>query len=167
MRELRWGESCRFEDQDVFESICEMVLATNNVADAEVCIVGARREMIGRHAVGTKQGEVFDISGCLYLFAINSVGKVDRQFAFGKSDSRGRLSPHRIRIASSRHAKAQGKRLSGGGASIAFYAGKLAHSGVEEPRALPTGSFAVTGVGRGEIAVREAFLEDDISHASV
>jgi hypothetical protein len=57
------------------------------------------------------------------------------------------------------HAKAQGERLSGGGAAVAFGARKLAHPGIEQPRPLRARSFAVPGVGGSEIAVGEAFLE--------
>ena len=53
MRELRRREAGGFEDQHVLVGVRKMILAANDVADAQVGVVGARRQMIGRHAVGT------------------------------------------------------------------------------------------------------------------
>ena len=66
-----------------------------------------------------------------------------------------------------RHAKAQSKRLSRGGAAIALLARQFAHPGIEQPRPLRARLLAVAGVRRREIAVGEAFLKDRLGHLPV
>ena len=78
MRELRRLETGGFENQYMFVRIRQMVLAANDVADAQVGVVGARGQVIGRHAVGAQQGEVFDVGAGLHLLAVNRVGKAHR-----------------------------------------------------------------------------------------
>ena len=79
-----------------------MVLAANDVADAQVGIVGARREMVGRHAVAAKKREVFDIVGRFLLLAVHGVYKAH------------------LAAGAARHAIAQGKRLARRGSAIAL-----------------------------------------------
>ena len=43
--------------------------------DAQIGIVGAGRQVIGRHAVAAQQREVFDIGSCLGLLAVHAVVK--------------------------------------------------------------------------------------------
>src|ERR1039458_8375517 len=105
MRELRRRAAGSLEDQHVLISIREMVLPPDDVRDAEVGIVGTGSEVVGRHAVGTEQGEIFDIGRRLHLLAIDRVAK----------------SHHLPGLA--RYAKTQCKWLSRCGAPVAFRAG--------------------------------------------
>ena len=65
------------------------------------------------------------------------------------------------------HAEAQGKRLPRRSAAIAFFARHLTHAGIEKPGALRAGLFAVAGVGRGEIPIRQSLLKDSASYLAV
>ena len=65
------------EDQDVFEGVGEVVLAADDVADAEVGIVGAGGEVIGGHAVAAEEGEVLDVGVGFGLLAVDGVVEVD------------------------------------------------------------------------------------------
>jgi len=65
VRELRHRCSGRFENQYVLVGIRKMVLATDDVADTQVGIVAAGGKVIGRHAVGAQEGEVFNVDGSL------------------------------------------------------------------------------------------------------
>ena len=95
-----------------------MILAANDVADAQVGVIGAGGQMIGRHAVAAQQGEVFDLIGQLGLLAIDGIDKAqDAVVAAG-------------------HAEAQRKGFPGGGAAVALGAREIAHAGIEEPCAL-------------------------------
>ena len=51
----------RFEDQHVLERVRQMILTANDVADAQIHVIGAGRHVIRRHAVAAKKSEVFDI----------------------------------------------------------------------------------------------------------
>ena len=102
MRKLRRRKTRSFEDEHVLESVRQMVLAADDVGDAQVRVIRAGSEMVRRHAVGTKQRKVFDISRRLDLLAINRIGK-----------------SHPL-PALARHSKTQGERLSCSGASVAF-----------------------------------------------
>src|SRR5579864_1577453 len=104
MRELRRSEAGGFEDQYVFVGVRKMVLSANDVADAQVGVVGAGGQVIRGHTVGPQQGEVLDVGGGLYLLTIDGVGETNHLSALA------------------RHAKAQGKRLTRSGAAIAFLA---------------------------------------------
>ena len=46
-----------FEDQLVLEGVGEMLLAADDVADAQVGVVGAVGQVIGGHAVAAQQRE--------------------------------------------------------------------------------------------------------------
>jgi len=61
------------ENKNVFVGVGEVVLAADDVADAEVDIVGAGSEVVGGHAVGAEEGEVFDVGGRFELVAIDGV----------------------------------------------------------------------------------------------
>ena len=67
MGELRRGGTDAFKDEDVLEGVGEVVLAANDVGDAQVGVVDAGREVIGRVAVAAQEGEVFDLVGWLGL----------------------------------------------------------------------------------------------------
>ena len=116
MRKLRRLGAQSLENQHVLEGVGEMILAANNVADAQVHIVGAGRHVVHRHAVAAQQREIFDIGREFGLLAINGVLKL-----------------HGVRAIAG-HAKSQNKRLAGIGATLAFFRRKLAHPGIEEPR---------------------------------
>src|SRR5437870_10696890 len=73
MRELRRSKASRFEDQDVFKRVGEMVLTSNDVIDLQVGIVSAGSQVIRRHAIAPEEGKVFDIGGELGLLAVNAV----------------------------------------------------------------------------------------------
>ncbi len=113
VRELGQGGAGSVEDQNVFEGVGEMVLAANDVSDAQVGVVGAGGEVISGHAVAAEEGEVFDVGGGFGLVAVNGVSETD--FAVGLAGN----------------AEAEGERLSGGGAAVALGLGEVAHSGVE------------------------------------
>ena len=83
-----------------------MILPANDVADAQVGVIGAGGQMIGRHAVAAQQGKVFDLIGQLGLLAIDGIGKAQHA------------------VMAARHAEAQGERLAGGGAAVALLAAK-------------------------------------------
>ena len=53
-----------------------MILAANDVADAQVGIVGAGGQVIGRHAVAAQQREVLDIGSGFRLLAVDRVGEM-------------------------------------------------------------------------------------------
>src|SRR5256885_13824913 len=149
MRELRWRKTRRFKDQDMLKSIREMVLAADDVANAKVGVIRARGQVIGRHAIGTQQGEVLDVGSGLQLLAVDRVAEADRLTALP------------------RDAETQSKRLSGIGTAVTFFAGQLAHTRIEQPRPLRSRFFAFARVGRGEIAVSEASLKDSFRHLPV
>jgi len=79
-----------------------MVLAADDVADAEIDVVGAGGQVVGGHAVGTEEGEVFDVVGGFDLLAVDGVVEAN-----GLGGATG-------------DAEAEGEGLSGGGAAVAF-----------------------------------------------
>ncbi len=128
-------------------SVGQVILAANDVADAEIGVVGARGEMVSGHAVGARQGEVLDLVGELLLLTINSIDK---------AQSAARAAGDAI---------AEGERLARGGAAVTLLAGKIAHTGIREPGALRGGllvSSRVGGgrVGGGEVAIGKALGEN-------
>ena len=116
MRELGRLEAGGAEDQDVLEGVGEMVLPANDVADAEIDIVGAGSEMVSGSAAASEKSEVFDIVGGLDLFAINRVVKAD------------------LSARAPRNAEPQSKSPPGRRPAVAFGARHFAHPFVEEPR---------------------------------
>src|SRR5215467_14388890 len=148
MGELWRRKSSGFENQHVFVSVRKMILPANDVADAQVSVVGARSQMIGRHAVGAQQCEVLDIGPGLHLFAVHSVCKLDD-------------------LSLAWHAEAQRKRLSRGSTAIAFLPRKFPHARVEQPCPLCARFLAVTRMGGREIAISKAFLKNGLGHLPV
>src|ERR1700692_2315230 len=114
MCELRRLGASAFENQHVLVSVREMVLAADDVADTKVDVVGTGGEMVGWHAVGTEEREVFDVVGGFDLVAVDRVSEAD------------------LFACPSGNTEAEGEGLSRRSA-IAFGAGKFAHAGVEEP----------------------------------
>src|SRR6266536_4855011 len=153
MRELRrLGAGrfpSRFKDQNVFVGVREMVLAADDMADAEVDVVGTRCQVIRRHAVAPQEREVFDVVGGFDLLAVYGVGETDF-FSPAAGD-----------------AEAESEGLSGRSAAVALGAGKVAHARIEEPSLIGTGLFCLAGVGRGEVAVGEPLLKDGIGDLAV
>ena len=119
------------EDQQVLEGVGEVILAADDVADAEIGVVGAGGEVISGHAVGAQQGEVFHLVGELGLLAVDAVGKAEGA------------------VLAAGDAIAEGEGLAGGGAAVGVFAGEFAHAGVEEPGALRGGLIVLRPRGRG------------------
>ena len=63
MRELRRFSTKALEDEQMLEGVGEVILAADDVADAEVGIVNAGGKVIGGHPVRPQEGEVFDFVG--------------------------------------------------------------------------------------------------------
>ena len=137
------------EDQLVFEGVGEVLLAADDVGDAQVGVVGAVGEVIGGHAVAAQQGEILDIGVGLGLFAVDGIVELDVAFAVVG------------------HAEAQGEGFAGGGAAVAFFARKFAHAGIAEPGSVGAGFLAIAALGEGEIAVGQAFFEDGLGHVAM
>src|SRR5579862_5212903 len=126
-----------------------MVLAADDVADAQVGIVGAGGQMVGRIAIRAEQGKIFDISTGLHLFAVNGIGEANNLAALA------------------RNAEAKGKRLSSGRAAVAFLTREFPHPRIKQPSSLSSRSFAVAGMGWREIAVSQAFLESRLCYLAM
>ncbi len=103
MRELRRLDTQALEDQQVLERVGEVILAADDVADAQIGIVDARGEVIRRHPIRAKQGEVFNLVGELGLRSIHAVDK-----------AQGALMAAEDTIA-------EGKGLATGGAAVAGF----------------------------------------------
>ena len=76
------GESGRrgaggLEDQDVLEGVGEVVLAADDVADAQIHVVGAGCQVVGGHAIAAQEGEILDIGGGFGLLAVDRVVETD------------------------------------------------------------------------------------------
>ncbi len=142
MRELGRLDAEGLEDQQVLEGVGEVILAADDVADAQIGVVDAGGEMVGGHAVRAQQREVFHLVGELGLRAVDAIGKAQGA------------------ALAARNAIAEGERLAGSGAAVAFFARQFAHAGIEEPGALRGGLVAVARVGRGEVAIGKALGED-------
>ena len=113
MRELGRGATGSLEDQDVLVSIREMVLAADDVADAEIDVVGAGGEVVGGHAVGTEEREVFDVVGGFDVLAVDRVREAD------------------LLAGAAGNAEAEGEGLSGGGSAVALGAGSSRMPGLK------------------------------------
>src|ERR1039458_7560949 len=153
MRELRRLDAGRLpsrcKDQDMFVGVRKMVLTANDMTDTQIHVVGTGGEVVGGHAVGAEEREVFDVIGGFDLLAVDRVGETH---LFSQA---------------ARDAETKGEGLSGGGSAVALGAGEFAHPGVEQPGLIGTGFFAVvdlasSGVGRGEIAIRQSPLKDRV-----
>src|ERR1700756_152339 len=135
MRKLRGREVRGFEDQYVLVGVREMVLAANNMADAQVGVVGTGCQVIGRHAIGAQEREVLNVGGSLHLLAINGVRETHDSSTLA------------------RHAIAQCEGLSRSSAAIAFLARKFPHAGIEQPGSLRSRSLTVSRVRGREIPI--------------
>src|SRR5207245_3885311 len=118
MRELRSLPSGSLEDEDVLERVGEMILPANDVRDPQINVIGAGGQVIGRHPVGTEQGEIFDVLGEFALLAVD------------------RIAEAHFLARITRDPKTQRERLSPGSPAIALIPRKLTDPGVEEPCAL-------------------------------
>ena len=98
MRELGRRDAEALEDQQMLEGVGEVILAADDVRDAQVGVVGAGGQVIGGIAVRAQQGKVLDLVGELGLRAINGVGKAERA-ALDRAgrDSGGRTARQRRR----------------------------------------------------------------------
>src|SRR5271170_6586016 len=115
MSKLRRPGASAFENEDVLIGVREMVLSADDMTDAEVDVVGTGGEVVGGHAVGTKEREVFDVVGGFDLFAIY------------------RIIEANLLACSTWNTKAKRKGFTGRCAAVAFGAGKFAHARIEEP----------------------------------
>src|SRR5258708_7810339 len=149
MSKLRRRRARGLENQPVFERVGQMVLAANNVANAQVGIVCTRSQVISRHAVAAQQSEVFDVGGGLHLLAVHCVSK-----------------SHPL-AALARHAKTQTKWFSCGGAAARLGRREVTHYGIEKPSLRRAGSLAFSGMCRGKIAVGKPLLENSFGHAAM
>src|ERR1700686_3312096 len=149
MSKLRRRRARGLENQHVFESVGQMVLATNNVANAQVGIVCTGSQVISWHAVAAQQRKVFDVGGGLHLLAVHCVGKADQLPVLA------------------RHAKTQSKWFSCAGAAVALGRGEVSHSGIEKPSLLRARSLAFSGMCRRKIAVGRSLLEKSSGRAAM
>ncbi len=78
MGELRRLDAQALEDQQMLEGVGEVILAADDVADAQIGVVDAGGEVVRRHAVRAQQREVFDLVGELGLRAVDAVGEAQR-----------------------------------------------------------------------------------------
>ncbi len=124
-----------------------MVLTADDVADTQVGIVGTRRQVIRRHAVGTQQREIFDVSGGFHLLAVNGVGKANFSAVTWDRNRRANGSPAAAR-----------RSLSSWDSS---------GIGIEQPRALRAGFLHVTGVRGREVPISMVFIEDGFCDAAM
>ena len=149
MRELRRLRGSAFENKHMLVCVREMVLPSDNVANAEVDVVGTGCEMVSGHAVGTEEREVFDVVGGFNLLAVDRISKAD------------------LLAQAAGNTEAQCERLAGGGPAVAFLAREFAHAGVEEPGLSRAGFFAVAGVSRSKVAISQALLKDGVGDLAV
>ena len=138
MRELRRVHAQRFEDQHVLEGVGEVILAADDVADAQVGVVGAGRHVIGRQRVAAQQGEVFDVGGGFRLLSVDQIGE---------GDSLARFAGHSV---------AHHERFAGGGAAVAFFPREFAHRRMGEPVALHVVFLFGLYFQRREVAIGQA-----------
>ena len=121
MRELRRCRTEGLEDEQMLKSVGEVILAADDVADAEIGVVDAGGEVVSGESIGTKLGEVFDLGGELGLLTVDAVSEAESA------------------VLAAGDTIAEGEGLTGGGAVVRFFRGQFAHAGVEEPGALTGG----------------------------
>src|SRR5581483_1083575 len=103
MSELRRGKARGLKDKHVLEGVRKMVLAANDVIDTQVDVVGARGEVVGRHAVAAQQGKILNISRRFGLLAIDAVVELDLLVVIARNSKTqsewlsGRRSPVALR----------------------------------------------------------------------
>ena len=105
--------------------------------------------MVGGHAIGAEEREVFDVIGGFDLHAIDRVSEAD------------------LLVGAAGDTEAKGERLSGCGPAVAFGTGEFSHSGIKQPGLIGAGFFSVAGVGGSEISVRQALLKDGVGNLAV
>ena len=149
MREPRRLHSGRFENLNVLEGVGDVVLAANDVADAQVGVVCAGGQVIRRHAVAAEQSEIFDIGGGFGLLAEDTIFEMNHSPALA------------------RHAEAQRERFARRRPPVAFRARKLAHAGRKQPSPVLARTFRIRRAGRCEVAIRQVFGENRLRHFAV
>jgi len=136
MRELRRLSARTFENKHVLVSVREMVLAADDVADTEVDVVGAGGEVVGWHAVGAEECEVFDVVSGFDLLAVDASLKRT-------------CSPD-----AARNTEAEGEGTLRPRLGDRFRRGKVrACRGLKSQALVGSGFFVVARVGGGKVAV--------------
>src|ERR1035441_3401222 len=125
MRELRRLGAGSLKNQHVLVGVRKMVLPADDVADAEIDVVGTGGEVVGGHAVGAEERKVFDVVGGFHLLAVDSIIEADGLAGGGGNP------------------EAECEGLSGGSPAVALGAGKFAHAGIKEPGLIGAGFFAI------------------------
>jgi hypothetical protein len=133
----------------MLECVGQMILAANDVTDAQVGVVRARSQVIRRHAITAQQREILDVRDGFGLLAVNRIAKANIGWAIA------------------RHTEAQHERFAGGGAPVAFGSRQFAHVRIEKPSPFAARRFASIGLGRREVAVRQPLFEDRLSRGLV
>ena len=126
-----------------------MILAADDVADAQIRVVGTRCHVIGGQCVAAEQREILNVGGGFRLFSVDQI-----------------LEHHCIaRLA--RHTIAHHEGFAGRRTTIAFFPRHRAHFGMKQPVAL--GMRFLFRVHRQgcEIPVREPFCENLIRQLPV
>src|ERR1700719_2947116 len=70
------GRRCRargFEDEDMFECIRQMILSADDMADAQVYVIGAGCHVIRGHPVAAEQREILNVGCGFRLGSVDSV----------------------------------------------------------------------------------------------
>src|SRR5882724_5752851 len=142
MSELRRLPPGRLEDQHMLVGIRKMILPADDMTNAKIHVIRARRQVVSRHPVGPQQREVFDIVRGLHLLSINRVRKADRS-------SRP-----------ARYAEPQSEWLSGGRPPVALVPREFTHTRIEEPSLCRPRSLAIARVRRRKVAVGQPLLKD-------
>ena len=78
VRKLRYRGPQRLKNQNMLERVRQMVLAADDMADAQIGVIGARCQMIRWHPVRTQQREVLNVVAGFRLIPVNAVLKRDR-----------------------------------------------------------------------------------------
>jgi len=149
MGELGRLDAQSLKDEQVLEGVGEVILASDDVADAEIGVVNAGGEVVGGHRIRAQEGEVFNLVCEFGLRTVDAVSEMQGA-ALATGDT-----------------IAEGEGLAGGGATIRLFAGELRHAGIEEPGTLRGGLIVIPSVGGGEVAIGKAFGEDCFSRLAV
>src|SRR5580704_14610913 len=121
MRELGRRGAGGFEDQYMLEGVSQMILAADDMADAELDIIGAGSHVISGDTIAAQQRGVLDLSRGFRLVAIHVVMKLDA--------ARG--------VAGDSETQYEG--FAGVGAPLALLGRQLPHAGVEQPWTVAVG----------------------------
>src|SRR3954454_19981391 len=123
----------------MLECVDQMFLTAEDMGNAQIGVIGARRHVIGRHAGRAEQGEILKVAGPLSYRPVDKISY---------NDLCTRLS---------RHTEAQHEWFTRAGPAIALFAREVAHARIVEPS--PIQIFRYRS-GRREVPVREALLND-------